>query len=107
MTTLLDDYQEQACRTAKDLTKEKMDQYCCMKLAEEVGELSGMIAKHYYHGKEFDKENCLEELGDLIWYIANIAKANGFTMSEIATCNVEKLKKRHGESYNKNYYNGK
>jgi NTP pyrophosphatase (non-canonical NTP hydrolase) len=105
MISSLDDYQGLAYTTAKkDMAKREMDMYCCMKLAEEAGELNGMIAKHYFHGKGFDVDNCKEELGDILWYVANLAKVNGFTLSEIATFNIDKLKKRHGDSYNRKHY---
>lgn len=105
MIIYLDDYQEKAVATMKKgVSKEEMDKYCCMKLAEEIGELSGMVAKHYVHGKPFDHENLKEEISDQMWYLANLAYNNGLKLSEIATFNIEKLKKRHGENYNPNFY---
>ena len=105
MITELNDYQEKAVVTMnKDIVKSEIDKYCAMKLAEEVGELSGMLAKHYWHGKAFDRENLKEEVSDILWYLANIAHSNGFTLSEIATFNIDKLEKRHGKSYNRAYY---
>lgn len=106
MIEKLDEYQEESAKTMKEMSKEDADKYCSMQLASETGELSGMIAKHYYHGKVFDVENCKEELSDILWFISNLARVNGFKMSEIATYNIEKLRKRHGEKYNQSHYTG-
>lgn len=103
--TELDNYQNEACKTyIADREKIESIKYCMMKLAEEVGEISGMVAKHVYHGKEFDVENYKEELGDILWYVAAAAKQLDMTLSEIASYNITKLRKRHGEKYNEQYY---
>ena len=50
-----------------------------------------------------DRENIVKELGDILWYIASIARYMGVPMSEVAEKNVEKLEARlkrgtvHGE----------
>lgn len=101
----LDVYQKEACKTMKKgLTDQIYNMYYCMKMSEELGELSGMLAKHYVHGKDKDDENLKEELSDLMFYIANMAATNGLTLSEIATFNIAKLRKRHGDSYNQSFY---
>lgn len=104
MITELDHYQQEAIKTRKPMSKADMDQYCTMKLCEEVGEITSIIAKHYYHGKEFNREDLKSELGDLAWYLTNLAYNNGFTLSEIATYNIEKLRQRHGEKYRQDFY---
>lgn len=106
MITELNDYQEQAVKTMKAMEWLEENKYCAMKLCEEAGEVVQMVAKHAYHDKPFDKEHLKEELSDILWYVANMGKSNGFTLSEIATFNIEKLKKRHGEKYNPEHYIG-
>lgn len=50
-----------------------------------------------------DRENVIKELGDVMWYIASIARYMEIPMSEIAHKNIEKLEGRlqrgtvHGE----------
>ena len=34
------------------------------------------------------------ELGDVLWYVANLAKVLGYDLSDIATLNIEKIKGR-------------
>ncbi len=105
MITELNEYQQEAVKTIKKMDLEETNKYCALKLCEEAGEVASLIAKHYYHGKPLDSVNIKEELSDLMWYVANMAKTNGFTLSEIATYNIEKLRQRHGEKYNQEFYN--
>lgn len=39
-----------------------------------------------------------KELGDVLWYVANIASDLGIHMNDIASINIEKLKKRQEEN---------
>ena len=68
-------------------------------LATETGELLDMIKKHINYGKEFDRVNAIEEVGDLFWYLAVICDELGVSFEEVQNINVEKLKKRYGEKY--------
>lgn len=103
----LDVYQEEAFKTFKGELAENREEalkYLALKLAEETGEITGPIAKHFYHGKPLDLEELKGEYSDCLWYISNLAKISGFTLSEVATHNIEKLRKRHGEKFRKEYY---
>lgn len=104
MITGLDEYQTEAIKTRKPMPLEEMNKYCALKLCEEASEAASLITKHLYHGKEFKLEDLKGELSDVLWYVANMAHANGLTLSEIATYNIEKLRKRHGEKYNRDFY---
>lgn len=104
MITELNYYQQEAIKTRKDMEVSEMNKYCSLKLCEEAGEIASLIAKHYYHGKPLQAQDIKEELSDIMWYVANMADVNGFTLSEIATTNIDKLRKRHGEKYNRQYY---
>jgi len=100
----LDQYQKEVIKTLKPMELVETNKYCCMKLCEESGEISSLFSKYYFHGKEFNKEKLKEEIGDLFYYIAAVSNTNGFNLSEIATFNIEKLRKRHGEKYNQEFY---
>ena len=104
MITELDDYQQEAAKTMKPMELAEANKYFAMKLCEEASEVSSLFSKHYYHGKPLNLENVKDELSDLMFYIANTALSNGFALSEIATHNIEKLRKRHGEKYNSEFY---
>lgn len=74
--------------------------YCSLGLAGESGEVVELTKKLLRDDRlqltEDRKELFKGELGDVLWYIANLAKALGFTLEEVAEYNIQKLKKRHG-----------
>lgn len=44
--------------------------HAAMGMETEVGEFMDQLKKHIFYGKELDRVNLREELGDLLWYIA-------------------------------------
>lgn len=68
-------------------------------ISGEAGELLDCIKKTWIYGKKLDKENILEECGDLLFYIQAILAEAGFTMQEAREHNVFKLRKRYPEGY--------
>ena len=49
--------------------------------------------------KDGDTINLKEELGDFLWYIALMADAYSFTLSDICERNIAKLKARYPEKF--------
>lgn len=68
-------------------------------LSGEVGELNDSLKKFYYHGKPLDPSHIKKELGDILWYLAMMAKCQGFTLEEVALANLEKLSKRYPSGF--------
>lgn len=50
-----------------------------------------MLKKYIWHGKPLDRKKLVLELGDTLWYLADLARQNGIPLSEVAACNVDKL----------------
>jgi len=65
----------------------------------ELGELASNIEHHFYYGQGFDKVNFEEELGDVLWYVAEACSALGIPMETIASMNIKKLRKRYPDKY--------
>lgn len=65
-------------------------------LAGETGQLLSEYKKHLRDGQahRLFKERVSEELGDLLWYIANVASKFDLVLSDIATANLAKVKQR-------------
>ena len=65
-------------------------------LAGETGQLLSEYKKHLRDGEahRLFKERVSEELGDLLWYIANVASKFDLMLSEIAVANLAKVKAR-------------
>ncbi|SRR6056300_595694 len=68
-------------------------------ISTEAGELLDALKKHIFYGKELDRVNMAEEVGDLFWYIAIIADELGFEFESVMEKNIEKLKARYGEKF--------
>lgn len=65
-------------------------------LAGETGQLLSEYKKHLRDGAahRLFKERVSEELGDLLWYIANVASKFGLDLDQIAENNLEKVRAR-------------
>lgn len=65
-------------------------------LAGEVGELLGEYKKRTRDGDSYKlfPERIREELGDLLWYLANVATKHGLTLEEVARHNLDKTQRR-------------
>lgn len=76
-------------------------------LAGETGEVVDDIKKKYFHGRNIDVQHTLEELGDVMWYVANVANQMGASLEEILDANAEKLRKRYPDMYGQPTEGGK
>lgn len=94
------EYQKLAQRTSskKDSAIDKVLNGL-MGLNGEAGECIDILKKHFYQGHELDKEKLIDELGDVLWYIAETCEGIGVTMEEVAKRNIEKLKKRYPNGF--------
>lgn len=99
MIERLNEYQELAMRTASKRTPERKIVVATLGLCGEAGEIAEKIKKWLEHGHELCREDLLEEHGDLFWYLADSVTAHGFTLSEVATANIEKLRKRYPNGF--------
>ena len=65
-------------------------------LAGETGQLLSEYKKHLRDGEahRLFKERVSEELGDLLWYIANVASKFDLSLSDVAAANLAKVKQR-------------
>ena len=96
----LKDYQLSALRTANTaLTADERLMDAAAGLAEEAGEVLGLIRKRIYQRRETPREKLVEELGDVLWCLAMTAESLGTTLEEVATANVAKLQRRHPDGF--------
>lgn len=68
-------------------------------LAEEAGEVAGLF-KRELRDLPKDRLRCtrehyVEELGDVLWYLAGAAYTHGITLEEIWDYNIKKLEERY------------
>lgn len=93
----LNEYQERARSTAIYPGKFNVI-YPAFKLCGEAGEVAEKIGKCLRdHNGVFNDERrdqIKKELGDVLWYIANLAFDFDFTLEDIAQTNLDKLASR-------------
>lgn len=94
----LTDYQSLARETAIYPFKGTLNglMYTSLGLGE-AGEVQGKVKKLFRDGGYDDEEKhqaIADELGDLLWYIANTAAELGFDLGKIGRRNLEKLNSR-------------
>jgi NTP pyrophosphatase (non-canonical NTP hydrolase) len=64
-------------------------------IAGEAGELLDAVKKHVMYGKDLDKANVMEEIGDILWYMSIALESVGSSFEEVMQLNHDKLEKRY------------
>jgi len=68
-------------------------------ISGEAGELVDALKKHIIYRKPLDRENVIEELGDLEFYMEGLRQGLNITRSETLDANIKKLGKRYRDGY--------
>ena len=68
-------------------------------IAGESGEVVDLMKKIAYHGRPWDSAAIVNELGDLLYYVAVFAEECGLSLSDVAANNIAKLEKRYPNGY--------
>lgn len=92
------EYQKLAMRTVPDISDSDREKHALHGIVSEAGEIHGLYQK-VYQGHTIDKEHAKKELGDLMWFIAEYADANGWKLSDIMQMNIDKLKARYPQGF--------
>jgi NTP pyrophosphatase (non-canonical NTP hydrolase) len=69
--------------------------------ATEAGEIVDLIKRHCYYDINFIEDNLIEELGDLLWYIAIMADELDISFEELMEMNIKKLQTRYSKRFDK------
>lgn len=90
------EYQVLAMKTLnKDLDEREVLINGVMGLCGESGEVIDIVKKHISQGHPLNKDKIIEELGDVMWYIAELATILNVTMEDIMKYNINKLSQRY------------
>lgn len=96
----LDDYQKAAARTInRSLDDRARLVDAAAGLAEEAGEVLGLVRKHVFMNHALDRDRLRRELGDVLWCLAVLGQSAGLTLEEVAAANVAKLEMRYPDGY--------
>ena len=99
----INEYQKLAMLTLnKELDKKDILINSVMGLCGESGEAIDIVKKWLAQGHDLDKDHLAKELGDIAWYLAEAATAIDLSLEDILQANLDKLKKRYQQGFDKN-----
>lgn len=87
---MLKEYQE-FCQKKQNYTKLLL----AVGLGGETGEVLDIIKKEHRDNKPVDIKHLEEEIGDVMWYVANLCTIYGLSLEEVIQNNIKKLKERY------------
>ena len=96
----LEEYEQLAARTLNSsLTRDQRLLDAAAGLAEEAGEVLGLVRKHLFMGRALDSARVTTELGDALWCLTTAAGAISVSLEDVAAANIAKLRKRYPDGY--------
>jgi len=88
-------YQTESRKTWNLVSMEHPIVYPTMGLVNEAGEVAGKVKKIFRdkggHINEEDRQALKKELGDVLWYLAQICTELDLSLAEVAEANLTKL----------------
>ena len=101
MTIDFKQYTEDVKRTECEYNKplNKRLAHAIFGLIDELGELTGPLKKEAFYGKPADRTNVVEEIGDLMWFLAILLDERGITLEECLRANTRKLRVRYEQGF--------
>lgn len=95
----LNEYQLAAQRTSNNHTLTGKLENGLLGLFGEGGEMADLYKKNRFQGHDLDFTHMAKELGDVLWYVAEIATGLQMTLDEIAQMNIDKLLARYPDGF--------
>ncbi|EDO0433950.1 nucleotide pyrophosphohydrolase [Listeria monocytogenes] len=99
----LREYQIRSMRT--NTNRELGDVGCLLNFAlgttGEAGEVADLVKKYVFHEHELDTHELILELGDVMWYVSQLALTLGVSLDEVAERNINKIESRYPDGFNK------
>ena len=94
------EYQKLAMRTNRtEATQEQNLINGCLGLAGEAGEVCDIVKKYMFQGHNLETQKIVDELSDVLWYVALTAQGIGCDLDSIMEHNINKLKKRYPNGF--------
>lgn len=94
------EYQKLAMRTNKPEATQKENLINgCLGLAGEAGEVCDIVKKYMFQGHNLETQKIVDELSDVLWYVALTAQGIGCDLDSIMEHNINKLKKRYPNGF--------
>lgn len=95
----LNEYQALARRTQNPKLNFNERKYHALHgLSSEVGEIHGIFQK-YYQGHNVDYNELCKEIGDLMWFVAELCDTISVTLESVCAMNIAKLVERYPDGF--------
>ena len=91
------EYQKKANKTL--LGNEQVLTNCALGLAGESGQVVNLVKNYTFRGADLDKEQLTKEMGDVLWYLSQVAQWADIPFEEVALKNIKDLAKRYPPSF--------
>lgn len=91
------DYRAEVLRTCPNFKTDSLEtkmNLAGLGIAGEAGEVADLIKKFNFHGKPFDRDKLIKEMGDVYWYLEYLGAAIGVDTLEIQQANAAKTRAR-------------
>lgn len=88
-----DEYQKAANRTL--MGKEQVLTNCALGLTGESGEVADLVRKYTFQSSKLNKQQLTKEMGDVLWYLSQIAEWADISFDQVASENISRLEKRY------------
>lgn len=93
------EFQYEARRTQrKDLPLWALREHALFGLSSETGEVLGLHQK-IHQGHPLDETEMRLEIGDCLWFLAELCDCYGWRMEDIAIANIQKLRTRYPHEF--------
>lgn len=73
--------------------------HACVGLSSEVGEITSIVQNWLFYGRAVDVAEFKAEIGDVLWYVAQLCETLGLDMADVMAANIAKLKARYPEKF--------
>lgn len=73
--------------------------HAALGICTEAGEFADAVKRFVFYGKELDKVNAAEELGDLMWYVSMGCDEIGVDLETVMKANIDKLSARYPSKF--------
>ncbi|MEE6674703.1 nucleoside triphosphate pyrophosphohydrolase family protein [Pediococcus acidilactici] len=91
------EYQKKANKTL--LGNEQVLTNCALGLAGESGQVVNLVKNYTFRGADLDKEQLTKEMGDVLWYLSQVAQWADIPFEKVAEKNIKNLAKRYPHSF--------
>ncbi|MCH3922559.1 nucleoside triphosphate pyrophosphohydrolase family protein [Limosilactobacillus sp.] len=93
------EYQKAAKRTLYG--NEQVLTNCALGLAGESGQVVDLVKNYTFKSKQLNRAELMHEMGDVLWYLSQIAEWADIPFDEVAKANIAELNRRYPGGFKK------